>query len=360
MADQAGFSLLKTGALQDLLDGICDIDDLKRQYLSNLERESASWQKKIQEILRQNRYTQAELAERCGVTRPAVAKWCKGAIPSGRDTFLRIGFAARYDLEELNRFLTRYGKCPALCARSLEDSVRIFVLNARQLPHTYEECERVEARIMEELARGEPAPSAPAMGTGLLQEELLRLASEDELMRFVRETLPEYRGPFSRFYDKVLEFVAARYPGLVETDGDGAPVRINVDRLVSAGGWSPSLRQCAYGIQRRTWFPRRRKVISLGLHLNMTLDEINGLLQLARMETLCPRDPVESAIIFAVVEAELNDLIPGADWREDLTSTADLERYAQRTALCDYVRKVLLYLELPDADALIQDLLVEW
>lgn len=358
---------METGTLYKLkeLGQIDDVDDLKRQYLSGLEQRSAAWKEKIEEIMEQNGYTTSSMAEVCRVTKPAVTKWRKGSIPSGRDTFIRIGFAAHYDLETMNKFLIRYGKCPALYAKSLEDSIYIFVLNSKQLPHTYQECERVEEQVTAALVwQEEDWGMAAAKETGHLEDAMKRLATEDELREFVQENILEYKRAFSKFYNQVIASIAANNLFFAETDKAGN-LALNVEGIANAQGWSASLRRCVYEIQQRTWFPRRRKVISLGLHLNMTLNEINELLQLAKMETLCPKDPVESAIIFAVVDADLSGKIPekisDAALQDSLRSKAGRTDYVQEaTELCNHVRRILEYLELPDAKALIEDLLEKW
>lgn len=354
---------IKTDDLKNFLEQFDDIDALKREYLSGLEEERTAWQEKIAEIMERNKYTNEQMAALCGVTKPAVAKWRRGSIPNGRDAFIRIGFAARYSLEEMNKFLIRYGKCPALYAKSLEDSIYIFVLNSARLPHTYQECVRVEEQVKKALVWQEGG-DAGVKETGLLEDAVKRLSTEDELMAFIQENISEYRRAFSKFYDQVIASIAANNLFYAETDGMGG-LTLNIDGIANAQGWSPSLRKCVYEIRRRTWFPRRWKVVSLGIHLNMALDEINELLQLAKMETLCPRDPVESAIIFAVVDADLNGKIPekvsGADLRASLRGGAGRTDYVQEAAdLCNHVREILEYLELPDAQTLIEDLLEKW
>lgn len=356
--------LLGTEELREILDGIDDVDDLKQQYLLGLEQRNAFWKEKIEEIIGQNGYTTTSMAKECRVTKPAVAKWRKGSIPSGRDTFIRIGFAAHYDLETMNKFLIRYGKCPALYAKSLEDSIYIFVLNSKRLPHTYQECERVEKQVKEALVWQEHGGIEAAKETERLEDAMKRMATEDELRDFIQENILEYKYAFSKFYDQVIASIAANNLFFTEADEAGN-LALNVEGIANAQGWSASLRRCVYEIQQRTWFPRRQKVISLGLHLNMTLEELNELLQLARMETLCPRDPVESAIIFAVVDADLSgkipEKVPRADLQDSLRSKAGQTDYVQEaTELCNHVRRILEYLELPDAKALIEDLLEKW
>lgn len=77
------------------------------------------------------------------------------------------------------------------------------------------------------------------------------------------------------------------------------------------------------------WYPQRNKIISLGIHLNLDVDQINEMLELAQMEKLCAKTPFENAIIYALENAKLEDQIH-CDGTNDL---------------CLYVRKILLSLE---------------
>ena len=139
-------STSETGLLNQSLEYIGDPEELKNQYLSSVRQLSIAWSEKIQEIMARQHYTPQALATLCGVSRSGVVRWLEGSIPGRRDTFIRIGFAAEYDLSEMNKFLQRYGRYNQLYAKSLEDSVYIFVLNSETLPHTYATCQELLER----------------------------------------------------------------------------------------------------------------------------------------------------------------------------------------------------------------------
>ncbi len=310
-----------------------ELEAFKKTFLPVLKREGEAWKEKIQEIIADNGYTRTEMAALCGVSRTAVSKWCAGSLPSSRDDFIRIGFAARYDLTDMNFFLQRYGKYPALYAKSLEDSVYMFVLNSRSFPHTYEFCQEILFGIKESM-KASSGRGAGEANTVQLSEELLRLESVDQLITFVTENAEAYQKAYAKFYAYVKAFIMANNIDPITNEV------YSLDSLATAQNWSSSMRQCVSAIRQKKWFPLRRKVIALGLHLNMTTEQINEMLQLAQMEALCPKNLAESAIIFAVDDADLNDLIccDGG------------------TELCDHVRIILAELNIPDAVKLMNDL----
>ena len=306
-----------TRRLHDDLEQCDNLEDLKK-ILSALQDEREAWRAKINEILRDSGYAERQFAALCEVTHAAVGKWKNGARPNGRDDFIKIGFAARYDLREMNRFLQRYGKFPALYPRSLEDSVYIFTLNSPTCPHEYRYAQEILQGIRERMEQMLDAP-AKRMDTGGLRSGLLRLNAPADLRRFVEENAASYCEPYSRLCDYIAFYL--------ERD----------QRPLSWFCFNASLTKCVSAIKNRKWFPIRRKVIALGIHLDMTVDEINQMLTMAHMETLCPKNPVESAIMYAVTDAELCGKI-GAG------------------ILCDEVREVMEQLQIPDADRFLNDI----
>jgi len=327
---------LDTRILQERLSHCDELEMFKETFLPVLKHESESWQEKVREIIAQNGYTKTELASLCGVSRTAVAKWCAGSLPSSRDDFIRIGFAAHYDLEEMNFFLQRYGKYPALYAKSLEDNVYIFVLNSNTFPHTHEFCKKILSNIksfMNSMKRGKSGRGIE-VNTVQLSDELLQLESMEQLIVFVAENASAYQEAYAKFYAYVKAFILANNIDPITNSV------YSTESLARTQNWSSSMRQCVSAIRQKKWFPLRRKVIALGLHLNMTTEQINEMLQLAQMEALCPKNLVESAIIFAVDDADLNGQICCDGGNE----------------LCDHVRKVLTELNIPDAIKLLNDI----
>lgn len=323
-----------TRDLDDQIHQCDDLSDFRKEILPRLQDERAAWKEKINSIISENRYTKESFARLCEVTRPAVSKWCNGSLPSGREHFIRIGFAAHYDLREFNFFLQRYGRYPALYPKSLEDSVCIFVLNSEAYPHTYQLYRLILSRIESAMKDMRDPSASPLYDTLALGGELLKVRSEDELAGFIERNASSYLEKYEKFYSYVRAFIVANNYDKVSDK------QYSVHALASAQGWTSSMRQCVSAIRRKKWFPLRRKVIALGLHLNMTADQINEMLSYAQMEALCARNPVESAIIYALNDAELNDDII-CDGTNDL---------------CDLVRETLEALDLAGDGLLLNDL----
>lgn len=285
----------------------CDnIDDFRKDIFSKISSQKDLFVEKLDEIMKENSYSQADIARLCGVSRATVLKWVRGSLPQSRDMFIRIGFAAHYDLKQMNMFLQKIGRYPSLYPKTPEDSVYIFVLNSDNLEHSYITCEAILATIDSILQdKGlKKDTGSIEYKTDLVMSRLNMISEVDELKEFVSQNSEVFASSFVKFYDFVIDFVHRNNSSYVDNDNLD-----NINLLADTLEWSSSLRKCVYSIYKREWFPLRNKVISLGIHLNMNLDEINSMLRLAKMEPLYVINPMECILIYAVVDAELSDEI---------------------------------------------------
>lgn len=311
--------------------------EFKRELLPNLKAYRAVWKAKVRELFNRSGYTQAEFASKCGVSQTMVSKWLNsGSVPRSRETYLRIALAAGLGLEETNALLLNSGYSE-LYAKSMEDSVYIFMLSNERIPHTFDTCAAIRQRIVACLnSDHEPEASerADPIRTDMLNRFLTDADTEAEAAQLIRSNLAAYQSTYGALYRFVIDALERNIAGIPDTMSG------TVNTLSDLQGWSSSLMKCVYEIKKNRWFPTRTKLISLGIHLNMNVDSLNELLELAHMSPLYAKNPVECALLFAIENADLNGAVM-QDGRRDL---------------CDYVRKVLKKLDLSDAKALIDEL----
>lgn len=316
-----------------------DIEDLKQEILPLLQDQHSAWVEKIQRIMEEKQYTSKQLAQLCKVSDTAVRKWRKGSLPQSRDMYLRIGFAAGYDLAQMNAFLKRYGRCPQLYVKSLEDAVCIFVLESKTLAHTYETYSSVLDMVKEEF-QGESEVQNAACTTGHLSVCFSSLSSIEEMVDFLKTNIPSFKQAYSKLYSFIIAYLYVNLQSENMVEGDGRKTSFHAMAVESQ--WSSSLRNCITEIRKKRWFPLRHKVISLGLHLNMDTDAINQMLQYAQMEPLYPKNPVEAAIIWAMNEARLcsvnDEIIPNGS-----------------SELCEFIKDVLEQLDLAEEGSYLFD-----
>ncbi len=317
----------------------CDsIEELKKEILPQLQSQRNLWKEKINQILSDTGYSCKQFAQLCQVSEPAVRKWRNGSLPQSRDMYLRIGFAAGYNLEEMNAFLKRFGRCPQLYVKSLEDSVCMFVLCSEELDHTYAVYLRLLDIVRQELATV-GAASSENYATQVIAKQFASLKDLEEMVRFAKKYAPVYRQSYLRLYKYIIAFLTIN---LRSENPDER--KTSFHQLASEGRWPSSLRHCISEVRNKKWFPQRNKIISLGLHLNMDDSAINEMLRLAQMEPLYSKNPIEAAIQWAINEAKLvsdGGDIEGAEILEDLSC---------------FVKKILIQLNLTDSEYLIDDL----
>lgn len=310
-----------------------DIEQLKSEIFPMIRSQQEQWAIKVNSIIKENGFTKSRFAELCQVSRVSVDKWCKGAIPKNRETFLRIGLAAGYDLEHMNLLLQRYGQYPGLYSKSLEDCVCIFVINNHFGEEAIGKYYYILDRIKENITQDDTRVLSN-IRTEEFDVQLAEVQDEDMLEQFINENGAAFLSIYQKFYAYVKMYITINYQRF----------STSVFNMAEGQGWSSSLRQCVSAIRQNKWYPTRNKIISLGLHLSMDHEQIDEMLQLAHMEPLCAKNIFESVMMFILDDASLNNMLD-----------TDSEEF-DPDELCRYARSVLCELNLPEMDAFIAEL----
>lgn len=322
--------------IKDEISKCEDIEELKGKIFPLLRTQQEEWAQKVNEIIEEIGYTKTKFAELCGVSRVSVDKWCKGTIPKNRETFLRIGLAAGYDVERMNQLLQRYGRYSALYSKSLEDCICIFVIKHGYGEQAIKKYQYILGRIKENIIRDDTKEITENISTLKFDQKLSAVQDEEELEQFISDNIAIFANAYHKFYAYVKMNISANYMEPAYAD--------SVFEMAEVQGWSSSLRQCVSAIRQNKWYPTRNKIISLGLHLSMDHEQIDEMMTLAHMEPLCAKNIFESVIIFILEDASLNDMlnIESEDYDPD--------------ELCDYARNILRQLELPEIEDFISEL----
>ncbi|MCM1134765.1 MAG: helix-turn-helix domain-containing protein [Clostridium sp.] len=324
---------LETVYVKDEIAKCEDVEELESRILPMIKTQQEQWSEKVNKIIAESGYTKSKFAEKCGVSRVSVDKWCKGSIPKNRETFLRIGMTAGYDMEHMNQLLQRYGRYPALYSKSLEDCICIFVLNGNYGTEAIDKYQYILNRVKENILR-ESASDTENISTVKFDKKLSAVHDEDELEKFIADNISMFSFSYHKFYAYVKMCIESNYQRFSTSVFD----------MAQGQGWSSSLRQCVSAIYQNKWYPTRNKIISLGLHLSMDHDQIDDMLRLAHMEPLCAKNIFESVIMFILDDASLNDML-----------AADSEQF-DPDELCRYAREILEALNLPEVEFFITEL----
>lgn len=325
---------LRTEYLRDEVARCESIDELRDQIFPLLRDQSQAWTVKVNEIIAENDYTKTAFASACGVSRVTVDKWCKGAVPKNRETFLKIGMAAHYDRDEMNRLLVRNGRYPALYAKTLEDCVCLYVLGQDYGEHAVKQYQDILERMRAVITQQNDTVPDRNMETVYVNNALSEVRDTDTLEAFVKENSAMFTLAYNKLYSEIRSYLEdTRY-----MDAN------NMFQLAESQNWSSSMRQCMSAINQNKWYPTRNKIISIGLHLSMDHEEIDDLLKLAYMEPLCAKNLFESVMIYVLEDADLNDLLNME--REDYDPDG----------LCRYAREVLTELDMSEMADFLKEL----
>ena len=330
------YNRLETVLIKDEIARCEDIEELKEKIFPMIHSQQEEWARKINEIIEEKKYTKIKFAELCSVSRVSVDKWCKGVIPKNRETFLKIGMAAGYDVPKMNQLLQRYGRYPALYSKSLEDCVCIYVISHNYGEEAINKYKYILDKIKEKIIIDDNAEALENISTVKFDSKLSEVCDEDGLEQFITDNIAIFAYAYHKFYAYVKMNISANYMEPAYAD--------SIFEMAQIQGWSSSLRQCVSAIRQNKWYPTRNKIISLGLHLSMDHEQIDEMLELAHMEPLCAKNIFESVIMFILDDASLNDLlnIESDDYDPD--------------ELCNYARRILEKLELPEVEEFISEL----
>ena len=215
------------------------------------------------------------LAERCGVSHTMVDKWRQGnAKPNGKERMKELGMALGMDTGELNAFLYKNGY-PKLYAKNPLDSAAKLLL----LSHAGREDIIVLYReLIERLGLSAYAPNANTtpLSTTALSGALYDAAQQGQVSGWFLQHQKDFTADAkTQLPDQRLGIFIQLYIG-----------DATIHEMSVTGELPVILRNLLYPIQGGkaiTTRYLRDKLIAFGLYANMTEEELDTLLSLARL-----------------------------------------------------------------------------
>ena len=331
-----------------------------------------SWQAFLCDLLDGAGLSYGRFAAACGISKNTVKRWCtQGGVPRSRDTFLRVGFGAAMTPAAVSTMLSRYGGYCGLNPRDSFDAVCIFCLRRRSdgdARFDYGAAEALYDRLVPPAAPAGPSSSS----TTRLMARILTIDTEAEFAEFFKDFGQELCGRKLKLERFLGDFLTVR---CLEAGRDsGRAASLHSLRLPAEVEKQLSL------LKQHGVVPRRRQLIALGLHLDMTLEELDLLLTYAGMEPLYARDRLEAVVIYALQQLALThpELALGnatallAVTRDAATRRRCTELAREYWQACyrsedediqgvaDYVRRILEDLDLDEAEDLLPLLRSRW
>jgi transcriptional regulator with XRE-family HTH domain len=243
--------------------------------------------------LKKKGLTRVDLGRRLGLSHQAVSKWCSGgARPQDKETAKEIGLALGLTEGEMNELLLSLGYTP-LYPKSPLDSACIFILNkhgsAREPLGEYREF--VERRRVRDIGLLKDRATIPTLE---LRKKLGRILTEDELENWLKENIIH----FSASEDTLLPKVELQLFIKLFLGGD------SINRQYKNHFIPKIIRDWLYPMTsggELTQKELRNKLIAFALFKNMTIGDINFMLELAKLRKFSsPENTYEAALLIAV------------------------------------------------------------
>lgn len=310
------------------------IDDLL-ELMDKSRNLYTEWSEYIKNILDCSGLSYQRFGDRCGVSKTSVMKWCnQGSLPQNRRTFVLIGLAVNMNVDEVNFLLQRYGKLPKLYAKNVEDAIYLYVISHRDCCGEFESVsdyvQYLHERFVSAVISRYSNDSRNAVGeesTEGLQKKIFNLRDDRDFEDFVTANIDVFLSATTKLIEYIDSYIMASISA-----SDPQCKKPSLHGFIEQKNLNACFEHIILKMRNRRIIPQRERLIALGVHMNMTLDEINTMLDLAYMEHLCAKDKVECVIIYAIESAYLENPI------FELENAMLLRQYTNDSALrerCD-------------------------
>ncbi|WP_125114970.1 hypothetical protein [Agathobaculum sp. Marseille-P7918] len=253
------------------------------------------WQTFFAGLLDASGLSYSRFASRCGLSKNTVKRWrMQGGAPKSRDTYVKIGFGAAMPPQAVSDMLSRYGGYCGLNPRDSFDACCIFCLQRRARGDTRYDYAAAEA-MYHRLLTGQPSNGPSSITTTKLMAHLSAVDTEAEFAAFLQEFGTELTGRKQKLERYLADYLTVHQLEAAR-DGGGSLHSLGLPAWVEK-----QLSQ----LRRHGIVPRRRSLTALGLHLNMTLEELDVMLHYAGMDPLRARDRLECVLIYALQQLAL-------------------------------------------------------
>lgn len=373
--------------------GCCQDGSDLRRLLARHHDDYVQWHQYVNRLVLESGLSYRKLAEKCGLSKTTLRDWCvRGTIPKSRDSLIKFGFGLGMTAEQINRLLMYGGGFHRLYPRDLSDAACIFVLNLRQNGGDYQECDYslamslcCDAQRMNDggalddgrsdavLERSVGDEDYSDMETQVAMNRLALVNNRQEFLEFVNSMGLWGRDAQGKRYRRLVAYLQDFIDVRLRERSRQEDMAVSWHGLARDWGSNGELEKMMSCLKHRGMVPRRDRLIALGLRLEMTMPELNVMLDYAGMEGLYARDKLECVLIYALQNVELSHPEIAFDNALQLQQVSKdplvrrqclrlIEEYMERsyreedgdwTELSQYICGILEELDLPEGEVLL-------
>ena len=270
-----------------------EIHELK-EILNKYSAYYSRWRDYINDILLKNKLSYEKMGKLCKISKNTVKSWIKdNKVPKSRETFIKVGLGLRYNLHQMNHMLQRYGKYPKLYSRSLEDAICIYVIShypKDENINAYEEYKKLKEKYLSivKIKNKRKYLTESQNETVDMEHQIISSKDEKEFFDFIKKNEVEFMNSYYKLVDYINAFVKAENVGN------------SYHSLVLGKNMDKGFEKMISNLKNWGEVPNRNRLLALGIHLNMSLLEINQMLSYTNMEKLCPKDKIECIILYVL------------------------------------------------------------
>lgn len=279
-------------------------------FLDEYQNLCVNWKNYINFILDTEHYSFSKISAKIGFSKNTIQKWCvNGDMLQNREAFIKLAFGLNLSLDDTNKLLSTYGKYSTLYAKDINDAITIYVLSKHHREpdnefYSYDSLKKWRSKY-EDIAQKR------RLNNGIMHDretvgfytELKAIQAEEEFEKFIELNQLVFFSSYAKLIMYIDEFIK---------------IRINENELLNDETYSfhKLMQGKKNGLKLEKMFsklknygivPERKYLIVLGIHLNMTLFEINKLLKLANMKTLYARDRFDCILICVIHKSMIVD-----------------------------------------------------
>jgi len=267
--------------------GQCETEEEFSEIYKSSSFRFGTWGDFIKDQFQQKPMPVKQLAKICQVDEKTARSFLR-EIPARRENVIKLGMILGMDLDGINHMLTHEARFQRLYAKNSQDAVWIYLIQNKKwdgicpigslYAKYWEKYENLYEEYLVECRK-----SDSWLDTKMAFQELMADSAFDEAMRKV---IPG----FDHGYEKLISFIDAHMTkrGFTVADfdfqGDKKTAQVYYRELKK--------------LKKSRQVPTRVFLIALGLHMLLTVDEINEMLEYAGMLPLYSKDVLESRVIF--------------------------------------------------------------
>lgn len=317
----------------------CKKDEELVLYLENYEKYQLNWKNYISEQMMITGLSYEKFGNLCGFSKNTIKSWCnEGVLPRNREHYIKLGFGLGMNEEELNHLLTTYGGYPALYAKDVYDAICIFLLQKRT---ENMEDERYQYGMLklwyeryEEFCKNHSVNLKfyREEETHSLHREILMQKDEKEFQNFLESHQDIFCCSYSKLIVFMEDYIRIRCKETMEEDKE-----ISAHHLFLEKNLDGSFEVAFSKLKRHGIVPARQLLISFGMAMNMTLKEMNTMLEFANMRSLYVRNRWECIMIYLLQRfGEEHPVV-------ELENAFKMEQITRNPKLRDEYQKIIRY-----------------